>query len=90
MDRPEIDQEVTVKEADAGINGEPVREQEAPVVQDVRASDAGKPEPYKPTKESSPLREDDSWLNNGLKTSKTKKGKIMAKPSSPASLFDSI
>jgi hypothetical protein len=73
-----MDPEVTVKEVDSGLNGGLIREQ-APVVQDVRASGAGKPELHEPTWNLSPFRKDEivradySWLNNGLRASKTKR-----------------
>ena len=74
-----MDHEVTVKEVDVGTNGGLIREQEAPVLQDVRASGAGKAEPDEPALNLSPLREDrsvrldDSWLDSGLRTSKSQK-----------------
>jgi len=61
---------------DAGMNEGLIQEQEASVVQDVKASGAGKAELHEPTLNRSPLREDGSvradhsWLNNGLRTSK--------------------
>ncbi len=47
--RPEMDHEVTVKDVDAGMNGGLIQEQESPVVQDVKASGAGKVELHEPT-----------------------------------------
>ena len=93
LDRPENDHEVTVKGVDADRNGELLQEQEVPVVNDVRALDAGKPEQHELTWKSSPFREDngiradDSWLTNGSRTSKPKKDKKMAKSSNGGSLF---
>ena len=84
---------MTVKEVDAGTNGGLIREQEAPVVQDVRASGAAKAELHEPALNLSPLHEDrsvrvdDSWLDNGLKTSKTPKDKKMARLNNGGPLF---
>lgn len=80
---PNIDHQATVNEAGASINGEIVRE-EAPFIQDVRTIGVGKAEPQEPTLNLSPfsedgsIRADDSWLNNGLRSSKKKKDKKMS------------
>ncbi len=76
FDRPEKDHETIVNEVEAGMNGEFIREQEAPLIEDARTSGAGKAEPREPTLNLSPftedgsVRADDSWLNSGLRTSK--------------------
>lgn len=93
FDHPETDHEVIVKEVDAGMNGGLIQEQEAPVVQDVRASGAGKAELQKPALNSSPfsedgsVRADDSWLKMGMRTSKTTKDKKTARPNNEGHLF---
>lgn len=75
------------------MNGELVREQEAPVIQDVRALGAEESEPHERTwklssfREDESVRVDDSWLNNGLRTSKTKKDKKMVRPNNEGPLF---
>ena len=93
LDRLETDDELTLEEVDADRNREPVREQEAPAIQNGRASDARKPELDKLPFDSSPLREDesiradDSWLKTSLRTSKPKKDKKMPKLNNEGSLF---
>jgi len=73
--------QVTVTEVEAGMNGELLREEEVPLIQDVRTTGAGKAEPQEPTLTLSPfsedgsIRADDSWLNGGLRSSKKKKDK---------------
>lgn len=85
LDRPEEDHEVTVKGVDADRNGELLWEQEAPVVNDVEASDAGKPELHELTwnlslfHEDESIRADDSRLKNGSRTCKPKKDKKRAR-----------
>ena len=70
---PEIGHQATANEVGAGMNGELVREEEAPLVQDVSTSGAGKAEPQEPTLNLSPfsedgsIRADDSWLNGSLR-----------------------
>ncbi len=81
---PEIDHQTTANKVGAGMNGELVREEEAPLIQDVRTTDAGKAEPQEPILNLSPfsedgsIRADDSWLNGGLRSSKKKKDKRMS------------
>ncbi len=76
---PEIDHQATVNEVRAGMNGELVREEGAPLVQDISTTGAGKAEPQEPTLNLSPfsedgsIRADDSWLNSDLRSSKKKK-----------------
>ena len=68
---PEIDHQAAVNEVGAGMNGELVWE-EAPFIQDVRTTDAGKAEPQEPTLNLSPfsgdgsIRADDFWLNGSF------------------------
>jgi len=75
--------QATANEVEADMNGELLREEEAPLIQDVRITDAGKAEPQEPTLNLSPfnedgsIRADDSWLNGGLRSSKKKKDKKM-------------
>lgn len=79
-----LDLQATANEAGAGINGEIVREEEAPFIQDVRTTGVGKAEPQEPILNLSPfsedgsIRADDSWLNGGLRSSKKKKDKKMS------------
>jgi len=40
-----------------------------------------------PFREDESVRADDSWLNNGLRASKTKKDKRMARPNNEGPLF---
>ena len=78
---------------DADTNGGPIGEKEPPVVQEVRTSGAGKAELHEPALNLSPLREDrsvrvdDSWLDNGLRTSKTQKDKKIARLNNGGPLF---
>jgi len=84
---------VTVEKVDARMNGGLIREQETPMVQDNRASEAPLPEPHESIwdlssfREDAKVRADDDWLNNGLRTSKTKKGKKMAKANNEETWF---
>lgn len=60
LNHPEKDYEGTFKDADADKNGEFVRKQDAPVIQDAEALGIGKPESHELTWNLSPLREDES------------------------------
>lgn len=61
----EIDHQTIANKVGASMNEELVREEEASLIQDVRTTDAGK-------------AADDSWLNDGLRSSKKKKDKRMS------------
>lgn len=87
---------MAVEKVDASMNGGLIREQEAPMVQDIRASEAPLPEPHESTwnlssfREDAKVRADVDWLNNGfngLRTSKTKKDKKMAKANNEEKWF---
>lgn len=49
LDRSGIDRKVTVEKVDASTNGGLIQEQEAPIVQDITASEAPLPEPHEST-----------------------------------------
>ena len=57
---PQINHQATANEVGAGINGEIVREEEVPFIQDVRTTGLGKAQPQKLTSNLSPFSEDGS------------------------------
>jgi len=75
---------VIANEVESGMNEELLREEEASLIQDVRTTDVEKAESQEPTLNLSPfsedesIRADDSWLNDGLRSSKKKKDKNMS------------
>ncbi|KAL6717732.1 hypothetical protein ACLMJK_003817 [Lecanora helva] len=85
LDPSEKDHEVAVNGVDADTNREIFQEQEVPVIKDIGDSATAKPELHEPTRNPSPLREDDGirtddpWSAKGFKALKPKKGKKMAK-----------
>ena len=75
-----MDDQVTVNEVEAGMNGERIQEQDSPLTQGVGTCDMREAELHErptglsPFKEDGSVRADDSWLNSGFSTSKKKKG----------------